>query len=276
MQGPADIAPEPRTPAGDAPARAAAAQHRPADGSDESARRDDDGIRAVVIALDGPSGTGKSTVSRGVARALGLRYLDTGAMYRAITLAVLRAAPQLTPQLDAGTAPAGQVEERINEIAASARLDIGTAPDETWIRLDGVDVSAQIRTAEVTAAVSAVSAAPAVRRMLVELQRSIIGAGGMVVEGRDIASVVWPSAQLKVYLTASAAARAARRARELGSADVAAIEAQLRARDGFDSGRTDSPLVRADGAQILDTSDLPVDQVIERLVDMTRKALIDV
>lgn len=245
----------------------------PADGRSDGRVADPS---AVVIALDGPSGTGKSTVSRGVARALSLRYLDTGAMYRAVTLAVLNAAPELRDQLGAGSAPTGELEQRISAIAASGLIEIGTSPDESWIRLDGRDVSAAIRTPEVTAAVSTVSAAPAVRRRLVDFQRAVIGAGGIVVEGRDIASVVWPDAQLKVYLTASAAARAARRAGELGSADVAQIEAQLLARDGFDSARADSPLTRVDGAVVLDTSDLSVDQVIDRLVDMTRKALIDV
>lgn len=266
--------PEPRTPAGAASVRVPA----PAVEADRRVERTGRGaadLRSVVVALDGPSGTGKSTVSRGVARALELRYLDTGAMYRAVALAVLRGAPELAPQLATGQAPTGEAERRVNDIAAAVRLDIGTAPDETWIRLEGEDVSAQIRTPEVTAAVSAVSAAPAVRRTLVEFQRAIIGEGGIVVEGRDIASVVWPSAQLKVYLTASAAARAARRAAELGGGDVGQIEAQLRARDGFDSARADSPLTRVDGAQVLDTSDLTIDEVIERLVDMTMKALID-
>jgi cytidylate kinase len=228
-----------------------------------------------VVALDGPSGAGKSTASRGLARALELRYLDTGAMYRAIALAVLRAAPGLGAHLSAGAAPTGEIEQQIGAIAAAARIEISTAAEGHWIRLAGEDVSAQIRTPQVTAAVSAVSAAPAVRRRLVELQREIIGPGGIVVEGRDIASVVWPAAHLKVYLTASAAARAARRAGELDGADVEKIGQQLLARDGFDSGRADSPLTRADGARILDTSQLSIDGVVQRLVEMTRAALGD-
>ena len=231
---------------------------------------------APVVALDGPSGTGKSTVSRGVARALGLRYLDTGAMYRALTLAVLRGAPDTAPELGRGKAPTGDLEQQVAALGAAAAIEIGTAAHETWVRLDGDDVSAEIRGPAVTAAVSAVSAVPAIRRQLVHRQREIIDGGGIVVEGRDIASVVWPSAQVKVYLTASAAARAARRAGEVGAADVAAIEAELVRRDGHDRTRSDSPLRRADGALVVDTSEMSIDEVINTLVDMTRKVSADV
>jgi cytidylate kinase len=229
----------------------------------------------VVVALDGPSGTGKSTVSRGVARALGLRYLDTGAMYRAVTLAVLRAEPELAAALIAGTAPIGDPAQHVTGIARDAQLTLGTEPDEAWVRLGGGDVTAAIRTPEVTQAVSAVSAVPDVRRLLVDQQRGIIGSGGIVVEGRDIASVVWPAAELKVFLTASAEARAARRAREMGAADVRAVQSELTRRDGFDSSRADSPLGVGEGAVVVDTSNLSVDEVIQALVDMTRKASID-
>lgn len=229
--------------------------------------------RSTVIALDGPSGTGKSTVARGVARALGFRYLDTGAMYRAATLAVLTQAPELAQKLELGTAPVGADRERVAAIVAAAAIDMGTSPDEAWTRLDGTDVSGDIRTPQVTKAVSAVSAAGEVRALLVAAQRELIGSGDIVVEGRDIATVVWPQARVQVYLTASAQARAARRAGELGRpADVAAVQSDLVRRDTHDSTRTDSPLSVAAGAAVLDTSDLSVDEVIQRLIDMARKA----
>lgn len=226
-----------------------------------------------VIALDGPSGTGKSTVARGVARVLGYRYLDTGAMYRAATLAVLSQAPELSAELELGAAPAGVDRDRVTGIVARAGIEMGTAPDEAWTRLDGADVSTQIRAAQVTKAVSAVSAVSEVRAILVAAQREVIGLGAIVVEGRDIATVVWPDAQVQVYLTASVDARAARRAGELGRpADVAAVQSDLAQRDKYDSTRSDSPLSVAAGAVTLDTSDLSVDEVIQRLVDMARKA----
>lgn len=229
--------------------------------------------RRAVIALDGPSGTGKSTVARGVARVLGYRYLDTGAMYRAATLAVLSQAPELTAELELGVAPVDVDRDRVTRIVAAARIEMGTAPGEAWTRLDGADVSAQIRTPQVTKAVSAVAAVSGVRTLLVAAQREVIGIGGIVVEGRDIATVVWPDAQVQVYLTASPGARAARRAGELGrTADVAAVQSDLVQRDEHDSTRTDSPLSVAAHAVTLDTSDLSVDEVIQRLIDMARKA----
>lgn len=235
-----------------------------------------DGRPRIVVALDGPSGTGKSTVARGVARALGLRYLDTGAMYRAATLAVLRAAPESAADLSIGSAPAGDLRRRVAATVAGSRVELGTAPDQSWTQLDGTDVSTDIRSAEVTKAVSAVSAVSEVRALLVAQQRAEIGEGGIVVEGRDIATVVWPSAEVRVYLTASAEARAARRAGELGAqADVNAVRGELVQRDQNDSTRVDSPLMVADGALVLDTSDLSVDEVIGRLVDMARKAPVD-
>jgi cytidylate kinase len=208
-----------------------------------------------VVALDGPSGTGKSTVARRLAGRLGARYLDTGAMYRAATVAALRAGADLQ---DPGSVLAA---------VRPARIDIGTDPQHPAVTLDGRPVDAEIRSAEVTAAVSAVSAVPAVRELLVALQRELIGAGGIVVEGRDIASVVWPQAGCKVYLTASAEVRAARRAGELGL-DPATVAADIARRDRLDSTRAASPLARADGAEILDTSDLDIDNVVDRLVDM--------
>jgi CMP/dCMP kinase len=212
-----------------------------------------------VVALDGPSGTGKSTVARLLAARLGVRYLDTGAMYRAATLAVLAADVALDDPV------------AVTEVAARARIDVGTDPTRSVVCLGGADVSAEIRSSAVTEAVSAVSAVAGVRARLVAAQRGLIGAGGIVVEGRDIASVVWPAAQTKVYLTAAAAVRAQRRAGELGAgADVAAVAADIERRDRLDSSRAASPLVRADGSVELDTTYLGVDEVVNRLVDLAQ------
>jgi CMP/dCMP kinase len=211
-----------------------------------------------VVALDGPSGTGKSTVARRLAAALGARYLDTGAMYRAATLAVLRA----------GVDPADAVG--VCEIVEKAQITVSTDPAHPAVELDGEPVDADIRSAEVTGAVSAVSALPAVRAQMVAVQRELIDDGAIVVEGRDIGSVVWPTARPKVYLTASAEARAERRAAETGRlGDVAAVAADIDRRDRLDSGRAASPLVRAADAVELDTTELEIDQVVARLVELT-------
>jgi cytidylate kinase len=208
-----------------------------------------------VVALDGPSGTGKSTVARRLAARLGARYLDTGAMYRAATVAALRSGVALDD-------PVG-----VTRVVEGAKIVISTDPGHASITLDGEPVDAEIRSAETTAAVSAVSAVPSVRAILVDAQRELIADGGIVVEGRDIGSVVWPTARPKVYLTASPAARARRRARELG-ADEEAVAADIERRDTLDSNRAASPLVQAADAIELDTTDLDVDQVVERLVEL--------
>ncbi|TAM85485.1 MAG: (d)CMP kinase [Jatrophihabitans sp.] len=212
-----------------------------------------------VVALDGPSGTGKSTVARRLARLLGARYLDTGAMYRAAALAVLRAGADA----DDPVAVARVVER--------ARIAISADPDAPGITLDGVDVSAEIRSGEVTAAVSAVSAVPSVRALLVEAQRRVIGScasPGIVVEGRDIGTVVWPMARPKVYLTATPQVRARRRAGELPGVDVDAVAADIARRDRLDSSRAVSPLAVAKDAIELDTTDLDVGQVVDRLAEL--------
>jgi cytidylate kinase len=210
-----------------------------------------------VFALDGPSGTGKSTVARRLARRLGAKYLDTGAMYRAATLAVLEAGVPVDEQ------------DPIAAVVRAARIDVATDPAHPETRLDGQRVDSEIRSPRVTAAVSAVSAIPAVRHVLVAQQRALIGRGRIVVEGRDIGSVVWPSARPKVYLTASASARAQRRATELGpGTDLASVDADLQRRDLLDSSRLASPLAQAADAIELDTTDLDIDQVVDRLVDM--------
>jgi len=212
-----------------------------------------------VVALDGPSGTGKSTVARRLATRLRARYLDTGAMYRAATVAVLRKGVDLAD----GVA--------ITAVVESARIDISTDPHNVSVTLDGEAVDAEIRSAETTAAVSAVSAVPAVRARLVDAQRALIDDGGIVVEGRDIGSVVWPTARPKVYLTASAEARARRRAGEVGG-DVAAVAADIARRDGLDSSRAASPLTQVADAVELDTTHLDIDEVVERLVQLTSAA----
>jgi cytidylate kinase len=212
-----------------------------------------------VVALDGPSGTGKSTVARRLAALLGAQYLDTGAMYRAATVAVLRAG------IDPEDSPAV-----IAQVAGS-RIEVSTDPDRSHTSLDGRDVSAEIRSSATTAAVSAVSAVPEVRSQLVAQQRAIIAAGPTVAEGRDIGSVVWPTAELKVYLTASEDVRARRRAGELGAsgaAGIAGIADSLRRRDALDSGRAVSPLRRPDGAVEVDTSELNIDEVVGLLATM--------
>lgn len=216
-----------------------------------------------VIALDGPSGTGKSTVAQTLARRLGSRYLDTGAMYRAVTWAVLVA----------GIAP--DDEAAVVGRADTLELVIGTDPQQSLVTADGTHVERQIRSAEVTAAVSAVSAIPAVRERLVGAQRRLIAdASGIVVEGRDIGTVVAPYADLKVYLTASPKARATRRAHQDGqtsAADIARTTEALNRRDGFDSSRPVSPLRPAADAVLIDTTRLSRDQVVDRVVELAEQ-----
>jgi cytidylate kinase len=206
-----------------------------------------------VVAVDGPSGSGKSTVSRRLAEALGASYLDTGAMYRAVTWAVLRAG--VDPSDAAGVAA----------VCARVTVEIGIDPRTPSVRVDGVAVDGPIRGVEVTAAVSAVAAVPAVRAALVARQREIIAAAGrIVVEGRDIGTVVAPDADLKVFLTASVDERARRRSGE-NLADVDTTAADLRRRDKLDSTRTADPLRRAPDAVELDTTRLGIDEVVSRL-----------
>jgi cytidylate kinase len=212
--------------------------------------------KRCVVAVDGPSGSGKSTVSRRLATALDAVYLDTGAMYRSVTWAVLEAG---VDPLDA---------EAVTKIAAETELTIGTDPIDPHFLANGLDVSTAIRGPAVTGAVSAVAAVPAVRRQLVAQQRAIIAVHPrIVVEGRDIASVVAPDADLKVYLTASADARALRRSAE-DATDVAATAADLARRDRYDSSRATDPLRRAADAIEVDTTGLSVDEVVAKLLDL--------
>lgn len=226
-----------------------------------------------VVALDGPSGTGKTTVARKLATQLGARYLDTGSTYRTLTLAVLRAGADPT---DAAA---------VTELLSHADIDVGTDPERPRALLDGADVGAEIRGQEVTAAVSAVSAIPRVRELLVTRQRAIIAdvlaeLGGVVVEGRDIGTVVTPDAGLKVFLTAAADVRAVRRSGQdapAGSAgDVEGTLASVNRRDTLDASRTASPLRAADDAIQLDTSELTIQQVLIALSELAcHRGLLD-
>lgn len=213
----------------------------------------------LVVAIDGTSGSGKSSTSRGVARRLGLRYLDTGAQFRAMALAMLeRGIDVHDPQAVADYAS-------VPEIAS------GTDPEHPTISLDGVDVEVLIRGDAATAAVSPVATVPEVRRRLLRLQRAIIGDGGIVVEGRDIGSVVAPDADLKIYLSADPSARAERRAMEAG-ADVARTQADLLRRDSIDSSRAAAPLVIPPGAVHVDSTHHTLDQVITLIVGLADEA----
>jgi len=197
-------------------------------------------------------------VSRAVARRLGLRYLDTGAMYRAVTAAVL----------DKGVDP--HEAETVADLATSIVIEVGTDPADPWTRVDGRDVSREIRTRAVTNAVSAVSAVPAVRSHLVDLQRQVIGTGGIVVEGRDIGTTVAPGADVKIFLTASARQRAQRRHRDVAAPDPAGVDvtlAEIERRDLRDSSRTASPLVKADDAVEIDATELGVDDVVAAIIE---------
>ena len=221
-------------------------------------------MKPVVVAVDGPAGTGKSSVSRGLARALQARYLDTGAMYRIVTLAVLRA----------GIDPA--VQSAVGEAAAAVQLSVGYDPDEDRSYLDGQDVSSEIRGDEVTKAVSAVSSVPAVRTRLVEMQRTLAsGPGSVVVEGRDIGTVVLPDADVKVFLTASAETRARRRNDQNVAAglpdDYAGVLADVRRRDHLDSTRAVSPLRAASDALLVDTSEMTESDVIAHLLQLVKQ-----
>lgn len=195
-------------------------------------------------------------MARELARRLGARYLDSGAMYRAVTALVLARGVDPTD------------DDAVIALLADADLRLSTDPGQETVCIGGVDVTAEIRGATVTKAVSAVSAIAEVRAELVDQQRALIGAGGIVVEGRDIASVVWPRAEVKVYLTASPEVRARRRARELVAADITTVAADLARRDRLDRTRAVSPLVHADGAVELDTSDLDIDGVVDAIVAM--------
>jgi cytidylate kinase len=219
--------------------------------------------RLPVVAIDGPAGSGKSTVARGVADALDLDVLDTGAMYRAVTLLAMERGLDLSD----GDTIAKEVRNAVFELDGR----------DGTVRLDGRDVATEIRGPAVSAAVSQVSAHPAVRELLVERQRDWVDAhGGGVVEGRDIGTVVFPTAPVKVFLTASAAERAQRRTRDERAADRATdvrdVEEAIARRDGADSSRAASPLRPAEDAIVIDTTGRTVDDVVGEVVERFRTA----
>jgi len=202
-----------------------------------------------VIAIDGPAGAGKSTIARALAARLGLEYLDTGAMYRGVTFAALRAEMSLDDT------------EAVAELSRRVDLEVG----ERGVFVDGVDATAAIRTAEVTGAVSKVAANSGVRsEMRARQQHWAAERGGGVIEGRDIGSVVFPDAELKLYLTASPRVRAERRVAEAGG-NVDEIERAIAARDHYDSTRDDSPLTEAAGSTLVDTTGLTIEEVLQHI-----------
>ncbi|MCV7098708.1 (d)CMP kinase [Mycobacterium kubicae] len=218
-------------------------------------------VNGIVVAIDGPAGTGKSSVSKSLARELGARYLDTGAMYRMVTLAVLRA----------GVDPADSAA--VEALASTVQMSVGYDPEGSCFYLAGEDVSSQIRGDDVTRAVSAVSAIPSVRTRLVDIQRALAdGPDSVVVEGRDIGTVVLPDAPVKIFLTASPETRAKRRNDQNVAAgltdDYDGVLADVRRRDHLDSTRAVSPLRPASDAVIVDTSEMTESEVVAHLRDL--------
>jgi cytidylate kinase len=216
----------------------------------------------VVVAIDGPAGAGKSTIARRVAARLGYTYIDTGAMYRAVALAAMRSGVDLADQA------------RVEALARAVRIDFSPSGG---VLLDGEDVTEAIRAPEVSPAASKVSAFPGVRQALVERQREIAAGRHVVMEGRDIGSVVFPDAEVKIYLDADPRVRAQRRVRELRDkgieADPGAIEREMRERDHRDSTRADSPLKRTADAAYVDTTRLTPDGVEAAILEIVHSRL---
>lgn len=221
--------------------------------------------RHFAVAVDGPSGSGKSSTARGVAQRLDWNYLDTGAMYRAITWWFL----------SHGVEP-----DDVDQITARSQdpsLEISTDPNGPGVLVDGHDVTEEIRDPRVTDAVSAISSVPAVRERMVALQRAAIDRGPIVIEGRDIGTVVVPDAPVKVFLIASSRARAHRRAAELSNHDASVEDTleSLKRRDLLDSTREFSPLVMADDAVKIDSTEMTLEQVVDTVVEMVEQRLSD-
>lgn len=210
-----------------------------------------------MIAIDGPSGAGKTTAGRALAKRLGYVFLDTGAMYRALAFQALLQGVSM------------EEAEALASVGRRLRLEF---PPEGGVLLDGEDVTAKIRTREVSQAASRISTHPAVRRVMVERQREFGQEGGIVMDGRDIGTVVFPDAEVKFYVDADPRSRAKRRGLELGSgeAELALIEKEIRERDSRDAGRADSPLVRAQDALYLDTTSLTPGETLDRMLEATK------
>lgn len=213
-----------------------------------------------IVAIDGPSGSGKSSTARQVAQTLGFDYLDTGATYRAVTWALLEEGIDV------------QDETAVAVAADQVVVEVGIDPQGPTISANGVDVAGPIRGDAVTAAVSPVSAVPQVRSQLVDLQRATIAQSehGIVVEGRDVGTVVAPDAPVKVFLVADASARATRRAAELGADDTEATQKSLLQRDEIDSTRATGPLARAEDAVQIDGTNLTLDEVVAAIVNLVK------
>lgn len=220
-------------------------------------------MRKLVIAIDGPVGSGKSTVARRVAELLGYTYIDSGAMYRAVALKALRR-----------TIPF-ESAEKLEALASETRIDLRAEGGQQRVLLDGEDVTQAIRTPEVSQAASRVAVIPGVRHVLVAEQRRAGKLSGVVMEGRDIGSVVFPDAELKIFLTASAEVRAQRRWREhqqkSDKIDLAKTLEEIHERDRRDAGREHSPLVRAEGAVFLDSTAMEAEEVARLIVLLSRE-----
>lgn len=216
----------------------------------------------IVIAIDGPAGSGKSTAAKNLADKFGFLYLDTGAMYRAITYLVLK--EDIFEQND-----------KIIELIKKTDLKLKFENGKTHVFVDGEEITEEIRTPEVNSRVSEVSTIPEVREELVNLQRQIGRQGSLVTEGRDTTTVVFPDADLKIYLTASIEERARRRFKEFQDKgigiDIDEVKNNIEKRDRIDSGREISPLMKADNAIEIDTSDLTVEEELQKLVDLVNK-----
>lgn len=218
-------------------------------------------MKKLVVAIDGPAGAGKSTVAQLAAKELGYTYIDTGAMYRAVAWKVLQQGGEVT-------------DEKILAVVPDIDVDLSYENGKTTVRVDGQDVTSEIRTPEVSHIVSKVAALGPVREKMVDLQRKMAERGGVLMDGRDIATNVLPGADVKIYLTASIAERANRRYKELRekglAVDLADIEHDIAARDKADMEREISPLVQADDATLLDTTGMMIPEVVARIIGMCR------